>query len=140
MLKNYLKSAWKNITRNKAYSLINVLGLSIGLTCCMLIILYNNDEVSFDRFHKNVSNLYRVTAVMIQPDGKVESAFGNTGMMPGPAFKEAIPEVKSFVRVQSEKLPVKVGTEIFDQEALYVDSNFFSFFSVEQLSFLEGPF
>ncbi|RZM14342.1 MAG: FtsX-like permease family protein, partial [Pedobacter sp.] len=134
MFRNYFKSAIRNLLRSKIYSLINILGLSIGLACCMLIILYNNDEVSFDRFHKNVANIYRITTTMTAPDGKIESAFGSTGMMPGPTFKNTIPEVKDFLRLQSEQLPIKVENEVFDQEALYVDSNFFSFFTFPLLA------
>ncbi len=129
MFKNYFKTAWKNLLRNKVYSFINITGLSIGLACCMLIILYNKDEVSFDRFHNNATTIYRITSESIQPDGKVENKNGITGMMPGPAFKSKIPEVKEFIRLQREQLPVKVGTEIFEQEATYVDENFFSIFS-----------
>jgi len=129
MFKNYFTLTWRNIKRSKVYSFINITGLSIGLACCMLIILYNKDEVSYDRFHANAGNIYRVTITSIDATGKVESNDGNTGMMPGPAFKRSIPEIKEFARVQSEQLPVKVGTEIFDQEALYVDDNFFDVFS-----------
>jgi putative ABC transport system permease protein len=129
MKKTYFIIAWRNLLRNKVYSFINIAGLSIGLACCMLIILYNKDEVSFDRFHENAKNIYRITTTSIAADGKVEGTNGITGMMPGPAFKREVPEVKDFVRVQSEQLPVKVGTTIFDQEALYVDDNFFSVFT-----------
>ncbi len=129
MLKNYFTIAWRNLLRNKVYSFINIIGLSIGLACCMLIILYNKDEVSYDRFHENANNIFRVTNTTIAVDGKVQGKNGITGMMPGPAFKREIPEVKEFVRLQGEQLPVKVGTEIFDQEATYVDDNFFSVFS-----------
>lgn len=129
MKRNYFLVAWRNLTRNKVYSLINITGLSIGLACCMLIILYSKDEVSYDRFHKNIGNIYRVTVTESDKDGIVQRHDGNTGMMPGPAFKKSIPEIKSFVRLQSEQIAVKVGNEIFDQEGLYVDENFFSIFS-----------
>ncbi len=129
LVNNYFKIAWRNLVRHKVYSGINILGLSLGLACCMLIILYSKDEVSYDRFHANAKNIYRITNTRLGPDGKVQSKDGITGMMPGPAFKRAIPEVKEFVRFQGEQLPVKVGTEIFEQEAAYVDENFFSVFS-----------
>lgn len=129
MRKNYFVIAWRNLRRNKVYSFINITGLSIGLAVCMLIILYNKDEVSYDRFHENAPNIYRVTNTRIGADGKVEGTNGITGMMPGPAFKREIPEVKEFLRLQGEQLPVKVGTAIFEQEATYVDENFFSVFS-----------
>src|SRR5665647_1973351 len=60
MIKNYFIIVWRNLRKNKTFSLINIAGLSIGLACAMLILLYVKDEVSFDRFHKNVNNIYRV--------------------------------------------------------------------------------
>ena len=60
MFKNYFKTALRNLARNKVYSFINVAGLSLGLACAMLIMLYVKDETSFDKFHKNVDNIYRV--------------------------------------------------------------------------------
>ncbi|MFT3679000.1 MAG: ABC transporter permease [Ferruginibacter sp.] len=129
MIKNYFKTAWKNLLRNKVYSFINIAGLSIGLACCMLILLYNNDEVSYDRFHDNAKNIYRVVHTDYGPDGKQTGANGITGTMPGPVFKREIPEVESYVRVQGEQFPVKIGTQIFEQPALMVDSNFLSVFS-----------
>ena len=62
MFKNYFKTALRNLTRNKVYSFINITGLSLGLACSMLIILYVKDEVSYDRFHKNVTQIYRITS------------------------------------------------------------------------------
>lgn len=129
MFRNYFILTWRNLIRNKVYSFINITGLSIGLACCMLILLYNRDEVSFDRFHKNAENIFRVTNTSYSEDGKVEGLNAVTGMMPGPAFKKSVPEVKDFVRIQNENLPVKIGTEIFDQSAIYVDDNFFDVFS-----------
>ena len=129
LVNNYFKIAWRNLRRNNVYSAINIIGLSLGLACCMLILLYNKDEVSYDRFHENAKNIYRITNTRFGPDGKMQNTSGITGMMPGPAFKSAVPEVKEFLRLQGEQLPVKVGDEIFDQEATYVDENFFSVFS-----------
>ena len=62
MFKNYFKTAFRNLARNKVYSFINIAGLSLGLACAMLIMLYVKDEVSFDRFHKNVNNIYRIVS------------------------------------------------------------------------------
>jgi putative ABC transport system permease protein len=129
MFKTNFIIALRNLKKHKVYSFINITGLSIGLACCMLIILYNKDEVSYDRFHEQANNIFRITSTVIGADGKVRATNGITGMMPGPAFKRAIPEVKEFVRLQGELLPVKVGTEVFEQEAMYADENFFSVFS-----------
>jgi len=129
MIYNYIKIAIRNLSRNKVYSIINISGLSIGLACCMLILLYNKDEVSFDRFHKNAENIYRITSESMDTAGKITRTSGITGMMPGPNFKREIPEIKDFVRVQSERTAVKIGTQIYQQEGNYVDDNFFSVFS-----------
>jgi len=95
----------------------------------MLILLYNKDEVSYDRFHKNAENIYRITSESMDTAGKITRTSGITGMMPGPNFKREIPEIKDFVRVQSERTAVKIGTQIYQQEGNYVDDNFFSVFS-----------
>ena len=128
MIKNYFKTAFRNLWRAKGFSLINISGLSVGLACCMLIFLYNFDEVSYDRFHERKDNIYRVTATISRADGNVDK-IGSTGMMPGPTFKQAIPEVQDYVRVQSGGFNIKHGKEVFEQEVLFVDSNFFSVFS-----------
>src|SRR6266513_1297737 len=128
MVRNYFKTALRNLWRNKIFSLINISGLSVGLACCMLIFLFTKDEVSYDRFQKNSEHLFRIVATMTSPDGNARPE-GSTGMMPGPGFKNAIPEIEDFVRVQSAGFNVKKGTEIFDEDALYVDDNFFSVFS-----------
>lgn len=128
MLKNYLKTTLRNLSRSKVFSFINISGLSVGLACCMLIFLYAKDERSYDRFHQNKDDIYRITAVGVSPDGAV-TKLGVTGMVPGPAFKREIPEIKEFVRVQEDYQTVKRNGEIFQQQALAVDSNFFSVFS-----------
>src|SRR5690348_12665919 len=98
MFNNYFKTAWRNLARNKVYSFINVAGLSLGLACAMLIMLYVKDEVSFDKFHKNVNNIYRIVSKSEQQGQERE--IGNTGLLQGPRFTENVPGIKSFVRVQ----------------------------------------
>jgi putative ABC transport system permease protein len=127
MFKNYFKTAFRNLSRNKIYSFINIAGLSIGLACAMLIILYVKDEVSFDKFHKNVANIYRIVTKS-KHDG-VEYKDGNTGFLQGPRFAQNIPGIQSFVRVQSGSEDIKRGSEVQSQDLLYVDSSFFSVFT-----------
>jgi putative ABC transport system permease protein len=127
MIKNFFITAWRNLVRNKMYSVINVTGLSIGLACCMLIILYNKDEVSYDRFQKNAEDVYRVAVNEVTPEGN-SSKYGITGMMQGPVFKKLVPEVEEFVRVSGRQFNIKKGTEVFTQETLKVDSTFFTIF------------
>src|SRR6188472_1432249 len=124
MIKNYFKTAFRNLVRNKVYSLINILGLSLGLASAMLILLYVKDEVSYDRFHKNVDNIYRIGMKRIKPDGSIDGIGGYTGYFQGPRFTAGIPEIKSFVRFQSDQKDIKTGTEIKSQPMIGVDSNF----------------
>jgi putative ABC transport system permease protein len=132
MFKNYVKTAIRNLWRNKAFSVINIVGLSVGLACCMLIFLYGKDELTYDRFHKNARNIYHLTVDYIRPDGQI-SRSSSTGMVPGPSFKKALPEVLAYVRVQDANYTIKHGTEVFDQEGFYVDENFFSVFTFPML-------
>lgn len=132
MFRNYVKVALRNLLKNRVYSLINILGLSVGVTCCMLIFLYAKDEVSFDHFHKNKENIFRITAEAVKPSGE-KNLYGSTGMMPGPAFTKGIPEIQEFVRVQSAYATVKTSEEVFEQEALWADENLFSVFQFPML-------
>ncbi|MEO7120419.1 MAG: ABC transporter permease, partial [Ginsengibacter sp.] len=132
MFKNYFKTAFRNLRRNKIYAFTNIVGLSIGLACAMLIILYVKDEVSFDKFHKNVNNIFRV--VTKNKRNGTESKDGNTGYLQGPRFAQNIPGIQSFVRVESASEDIKTGNEIQSQDLLYVDSSFFSVFTFPLLS------
>ncbi|GAB3822339.1 hypothetical protein GCM10028895_26570 [Pontibacter rugosus] len=67
MLKNYLKMAYRNLMRHKVFSLINVLGLALGMTCSILILLWVQDEVSYDRFHENIDQIYQVMETQSYP-------------------------------------------------------------------------
>lgn len=62
MIRSYFKIAWRNLFRNKGFSFTNILGLSIGITCTMLILLWVQDELTFDKFQKNYDNIYQVYA------------------------------------------------------------------------------
>ncbi len=127
MLKSYFITAWRYLTRHKTYSIINIAGLSIGLACAMLILLYVKDEASFDKFHKNVNNVYRI--VTLSKFGGNYHKDSNTGFLQGPRFAANVPGIQSFVRVQSGSEDIKNGTEVQSQDLLYVDPGFFSAFS-----------
>jgi putative ABC transport system permease protein len=99
----------------------------------MLILLYVKDEVSYDRFHKNVSNIYRVVRQGLNKDKHQTYKDPNTGYFQGPRFTQNTPGIKTFVRVQNWVSDIKTGTEIKSQSLLHVDSNFFSVFSFRLL-------
>lgn len=129
MLRNYLKITLRNLWKSKVFTFINIAGLAIGLTAAMLILLYTKDEVSYDKFHTNNPNIYRITSAWINPDGSIGNKDGSTGDFQGPKFKEKIPEIEAFVRVQSQFNDVRGNSEIKGYEMLAADANFFSVFS-----------
>ena len=96
MLKNYFKTAWRNLLRGKSFSVINISGLAIGMAGAMLILLWLQNEISFDKFHKNKNDLYEVYG-LTTTDGKLR-AIDMTSQPLGPALKQDFPEVASITR------------------------------------------
>ncbi len=129
MLKNYFKTAIKTMMRNKTYTAINIFGLSIGLACVMLIVLYIKDDLSFDRFQSNGAQIYRLVQAGHRPDG-TEYKSGFTGGVQGETFKQQIPEIQEMCRINGggEEL-VKKGAEVLSEKMLYADKSFFKIFS-----------
>ena len=144
MFRSYLKIAWRNLLKNKIYCLVNIGGLTTGITCCILIGLYLSNETSFDRFHKNADRLVRATTEYTV-NGAV-SQTGFTGSMVGPRLTSVIPQIESFVRILSfEPYSVMYGEKSFvENKFCFADSNFFQIFSFPLLegdpsTALEGP-
>jgi putative ABC transport system permease protein len=129
MLKNYFKIAWRNLVKNKVYSFINISGLSLGLACAMLIILYVKDEVSYDRFHEDGEHIYRIVSQIYNESGVPDGMNSSTGFLQGPRFTEDIPDIKEYVRIQSARRDVKIGAEVVSRDLFYADPNFFSMFT-----------
>ncbi len=133
MFKNYITIAWRNLLRNKIFSIIKITGLSLGLMVCILIMLYTKDEVSYDRFHANISRLYRITQTWEM--GKDEPAkLGITNAILGEEFQKSIPEIQEFVRVNGTSVTVKKGKDVFSERPMAVDWNFFQMFSFDLIS------
>ncbi|HEX5167936.1 MAG TPA: ABC transporter permease [Cyclobacteriaceae bacterium] len=133
MLRNYLRIAVRNLFRHKAFSFINIAGLAIGLSCSILILLWVQFELSFDRFNKDASKLYRITASL--PELDVHAAVTPAPL--APAIRTEIPEIKSTVRISGQYSDLlQVDDRMFtESRILYVDSNFFKVFTY---SFVEG--
>ena len=98
MLRNILLTARRNFTKNKIYTLINVLGLAIGMACTILIFLFVYDELSYENMHQKADNIYRVTTLGSLQDNEINTA--NTPVPMGPTLKEEFPFVKNFVRLK----------------------------------------
>ena len=125
MLKNYFKIAFRNIIRHKAFSAINISGLAIGMASSILILLWVQNELSYDRFHKTADRLYRITCSA----GDFKAAVNCAGMPGG--LKDQMPEIESFVRLSHPTtILFEAGDRKFTEErTFYADSNFLQFFS-----------
>src|SRR5580658_2184461 len=134
MLKNYLIVAVRNLWRNKVVSVINIAGLSIGLACCMLIILYTKDEWSYDRFEANKDQIYRITAEQVDNKGNEQFRTGKTGAIHGPSFQRAIPEITAITRIAGGDHIIRLKDRTFSQPVHLADHNFFTVFSFPLVS------
>jgi len=132
MWKNYLKIAWRNLLRSKAFSLIDIGGLALGLACCMLILLYIADEASFDRFQQRGAELYRIKVTFSSDQDT--STIASTNAIHGPTFKMEIPEIKEAIRTQSTATVFRKGDELLNSQVLFADPDFFKVFSFPLLS------
>ena len=131
MFKNYLKIAWRNLWNNKFYSVLNVVGLAVAIICLLFAGIYWNAEHSFDDFHTNNPNLYRITTSKVEHKGAIAETSGGTGQVQGKAFKEAIPEIKDYARVMGGEIFNEISTEekTLMLNILFVDTNFFDVFT-----------
>ncbi len=125
MLENYFKIALRNILHYKAYSALNITGLAIGMACSMLILMWVQDELSYDRFHTNANQLYRLTCNA----GEFKAAVSPAGMAPG--LQKEMPEIKSVVRISKPSTNLfESGDRKFEEKRIvFADSNFFQEFS-----------
>jgi len=99
MLKNYFKTAWRNLVRGKSFSVINITGLAAGMAGAILILLWLNNEISFDKFHTNKDNLYEVYGLTSNTDGHPKT-IPVVSQPLGPALQQNYPEVKAITRVK----------------------------------------
>jgi putative ABC transport system permease protein len=123
MLKNYIKITWRNIRNNKIYSFINIMGLAVGMACCILILLWVQDELNFDKFHENYSDIYRTI-----PELQGIKYFSNPLALAA-VFKEQYPEVRQIARFCSRYWLMKYGDKIYNQSGALVDDDFLKIFT-----------
>src|SRR5574339_840551 len=143
MIKNYLKIAWRNLMKNKVFSFINVFGLSIGLTCCMLIALYLHNELSYDSYHKNADRIFQLGTNFVK-EGK-EDRTANTPAPMAKAMQMEFPEIEKGTRLLrmfaddrtlfQYKEPDGNVKSFFEAKGFVADS---TFFQVLTYKFKEG--
>jgi ABC-type antimicrobial peptide transport system permease subunit len=128
MFKNYLKIAFRNILRHKGYSFINISGMALGLSCCILIMLWVVDELSFDRFHTNIKNLYQIGIRYDQGGGKSETVTSSPSAL-APALKEEFPEI---INASRRSFPIKMSlaykNKIFNESLHFASPSFLNLF------------
>ncbi len=143
MLKNYLKIAWRNLMKNKTFSFINVFGLSIGLTCCMLIALYMYHEFSYDKHHRNADRIYQLGTNFIK-EGK-EDLSANTPAPMARAMQMEFPEIQTSTRLlrafADDKTLLQYKPQVGDTRSYYETHGYLAdstFFKVLTYHFKEG--
>ena len=134
MIKSYLKTAVRFLLKNKTFSLINIIGLAVGTLCCLYILLYVQDQFGYDKHHKDVQDIYRITSSIELTGDKHHSASASPPI--APAVRRDFPEVVQYTRLISSDLfgnnrsMLKYKDRLFDENGLvYVDSTFFDVLS-----------
>lgn len=132
MIRNYLKTAWRNLIRNKAFSAINISGLALGLACSLLIMLWVQDERSIDGFHKNSSQLYHVYERSYY-DGKADAGYSTQGLL-AIELKRVIPEIEyasgfEYAAAPGSQSTFEANNKVNKMNGMYAGENFFSMFS-----------
>jgi len=135
MIKNYIRIAIRNLFKHRGFSLINIIGLTVGLTCCFLILLFVRDELSYDRYNTKADNIYRVNLHGRISDSDFNMAVSCAPI--GPTLNHEIPEVKNFTRLYKAGIPViRYKHKVFSEDRfLWADSTFFDIFT---LPFIKG--
>ena len=134
MLENYIKVSFRNIVRQKSYSLINIIGLSVGLATCLLILLWAHDEWRYDKFHKNQERIFSVMLNNTHGDGSI-STYPATPVRLANTIKNEIPEVEFITQTSmNADLLLKTEENSFLQNGIYSDNGLFQIFTLPILN------
>ena len=131
MIKNFFRIALRVLRRNKFFSIINIMGLSIGISCFFLIAVHVQDEFSYDNFHKNADNIYRLALERIYPDNVV--FYSIIPFSIGEAVLNDFPEVLDMTRILASRNPTVLryqDNRFEEKKILFVAPNFFQVFSI----------
>lgn len=129
MIRNYIKIACRSLWRHKGFSIINVLGLAIGMTACFLIYINVKFELSYDSFNEKFDQIYRVSTDITHPDLTIKTS--SSFLQMGPSLQQDYPEVKSIARVGGGKFLVQYGELKFQEDkAIFADPSLFTIFTL----------
>lgn len=130
MIRNYFKIAWRNLIKNKGFTAINIIGLSLGIGCFVMISMFVIDELSYDRFHEKADRIYRINSDIIFGGTEMSMAVSSDPM--GETLKRDYPEVEQYVRFYASQGPklIKKGNEFISERAIaHADSTLFDVFT-----------
>jgi len=129
MFKNYLKITWRNLVRQKTNSFINITGLAIGMTCSMLILMWVQHELSFDKFNQNARDIYRVVENQFYTGGQIFPVAVTPSPL-APALKEQFPEIVKATRFNFSSLTIKKDDKVFTEGVAFADPDIFEIFTM----------
>jgi len=127
MFRNYVKTAVRNLLKEKTHSTINILGLAVGIACCVLILLYVRHELSYDAFHTHKDQIYRAYCNIELSNRTITTP--NLPMPFGPALENEIPEIDATVRLQQRTGVIRADQTLVREEILFADPTFFDVFT-----------
>jgi putative ABC transport system permease protein len=129
MFRIFLKIAFRHLWETRPFTIVNIIGLSVGTVCLLLAALFITDERNFDSFHSHNPNIYRIST-HFHESGKV-TVSGGTGQVQGPAFVAALPEIRQFTRVMGGDIygDIQAGNSVFKLQQLFVDESFLDIFT-----------
>ena len=136
MFKHYFKTAWRNLKYRKSFSIINIGGLAIGLSAVILIVIWIQNDLSYDRFNKHAENTYRVTREFLNADGSTNIHLATIALPYAPLIKENFPEVEKVTRFLKDDNLIRYNEIKFtEHNIIWSDENFFNVFSFK---FIKG--
>lgn len=136
MITSHLTIAWRNILRNKTYSFINLMGLSVGICCFLLLFLFIKDELSYDRYHTHANRVYRLNRTFLSNDGTPSLNLGHVAPPFGPLIKQDFPQVQEAVRMINTSALIRRGEMIFKEDNIYAAEE--NIFKVLDFKILKG--
>ncbi|GAB3990909.1 ABC transporter permease [Spirosoma daeguense] len=129
MLRNYLLIAFRNLTKHKTFSFINIVGVAVGLACFLLIALYVKDELSYDRYNTKADRIYRITRTFLSSEGTPSLKLAQAAPPFGPLIKQDFPEAEEVLRTIETGALIKYGEHSFNEDdVFFAEANLFNVF------------
>ena len=129
MIKNYLKIALRNLFKNKVDSAISIVGLSVGITCCILLLVYTRMELTYDEFHEDRDQVYRLTNTSVYNPEIGEQGFLSFSYPLASEVESAFPQVEHVVRMTKEVVQIQIADKRVNEEVIFADEGFFDVFT-----------